>query len=160
MIVYTITVRIPPRPSRLPEFVTRENVSYKHYVPLRDFQIQPNPSHDIQDSFGPSQLYAMKTKQIKIKSHYFPAEMRCQHLQGKTTGRNKGCYFLEKPIKNSRFKCERVDCQGHVFGDKTEMMVRGWRVLGRRGRDWLLSPRKPCLLVLSIVLNLYMLTKL
>jgi hypothetical protein len=134
-IIYTLTVYTPPRapPSWLPAFVTRENVSYKNYVPLRDFQIQPDPSQYPHGVIGPSSLDTMKTKQIKIKYHYIPAEMRCQHLQGKSTECDKGCYFLEKPIKEFYTKCKRGDCEGHVFGGRTKKDGEGWACFGKKG---------------------------
>lgn len=133
--VYTLTVYTPPRPppSWLPAFVTRENVSCKIHVPERDFRIQPDPSHYPRGVFGPSTLDTMKTKQLKLKSYYIPAEMRCQHLQGKSTECNEGCYFLEKPIKDFHTKCERVDCEGHVFGGRTKNDGKGVACFGKKG---------------------------
>jgi hypothetical protein len=133
--VYTLTVYTPPRPPPrwLPAFVTRENVSYKNYVPERDFMIRPDPSHYPQGVFGPGRLRTMKTKQVKIRSQWFPAEVRCQHVQGKSKECDEGCYFLEKPIREYDTKCERGDCQGHVYGGETKKFGEGVSCFGKKG---------------------------
>lgn len=44
---------------------------------------------------------------------------------GNTKECNEGCYFLEKPIKKSGFRCKRVDCERHVF--------KGWKMKDENG---------------------------
>lgn len=88
--------------------------------------------------FGPGRLDSMKTKQIKIKSYLFPAEVRCEHVQGKSKECNKGCYFLEKPSKECYTKCNRSDCEGHVFEGETKEHGEGLTCFGKKG-GWLVA---------------------
>jgi hypothetical protein len=132
--VYTLTVYTPPRPPPrwLPAFLTRENVDYRNYVQEQDFLIHPDPAHYPKGGFGPAKLRTMKTKQVKIRSHQFPADVRCQHVQGKSRMCKERCYLLEKPIEKHD-TCERDDCQGHVYWGKTKKADEGVSCFGKKG---------------------------
>ncbi|KAF2789434.1 hypothetical protein K505DRAFT_253399 [Melanomma pulvis-pyrius CBS 109.77] len=133
--VYTLTVCAPPRPppSWLPEFFTREPISYKNYVPERDFRIEPDPAHKSKDRFGPQDLDDMMVKQIMIKSYLFPPELRCQHVQGRSRICNKGCYVLERGGTKEQAKCSSKDCEGHAYGGDLKRDDEGYNCFGKKG---------------------------
>ncbi|KAJ4288589.1 hypothetical protein N0V90_011826 [Kalmusia sp. IMI 367209] len=109
--VYTLTVYLPrrPPPRYLPSIFTREPLHVSPYHIIRPDDPSPNYDH-----FERRHLDDMKTKVVKIKSYRFPAELRCKHVQEKTSC-EEGCYVLEKGGEIARWNCRRDDCEGHVY---------------------------------------------
>ncbi|KAF2247017.1 hypothetical protein BU26DRAFT_339515 [Trematosphaeria pertusa] len=98
--VYTLVVHIPSRPPR-------------RYVP----QVHATPAPQDKskyDCLKHSDLKDMKKETIKIKSHDFPWQLRCQHVRWKTECK-EGCYVREKGGDIARSTCKRADCEGHVY---------------------------------------------
>lgn len=129
--VYTITVFLPPRPpSRyLPSFITREPVyASPHHIIRPD-----NPSLKY-DSFQRPDLQDMKTKVVHVKAWQFPLDLRCGHIK-EGTGRvcKKGCYVLEKGGRIRRWRCEREDCEGHVYIGPVQKTEEKWACFGKKG---------------------------
>jgi hypothetical protein len=93
--VYTLTVRCPQRPPSkyLPAFLTGTPVRYPKNG--RVYTIQPDNTNPNLDCFEVKHLDDMSTKTIKIESAWFPAELRCRHVQNAKVCKN-GCYVLEK----------------------------------------------------------------
>jgi hypothetical protein len=72
--------------------------------------------------------------------------MRCAHIQGVGNRgekvRNKGCYFLEKGGKNSRWYCKREDCKGHVYSSRRmKKDKKGVSCFGKKGERIVCSER-------------------
>jgi hypothetical protein len=112
--VYTLTVRFPVRPSRkwLPSFVTCRPVKYptSRYMQI----MKPDETKLTFDGYEERHLDKMKTKVVKIERAAFLLEIRCHHLRHDTTCL-MGCYVLERGGSNWRWKCKRIDCEGHVY---------------------------------------------
>jgi hypothetical protein len=72
-----------------------------------------------------------------IKSSWFPADMRCAHVQGLGNGGSKkceaGCYFLEKGGKQIRWRCKREDCEGHVYSGRVKQDKEGICCFAKKG---------------------------
>lgn len=118
--VYTLLVFTPNRPSSswLPDIFTRQPIK----APKNKMHVIKSSQSPNFDRFGLFDLYDMKQKTIKIKSHNFPPEMRCSHIYGgKAKVCDNGCYFLEKGGEVSRWHCKDGACEGHVYCDN----VRG-----------------------------------
>jgi hypothetical protein len=113
--MYTLLVYTPPRPPPkwMPEFLYRDATPASRIHVIREPQDKPN-----YDCFGHRDLDDIKAKLIKIKSKYFPAEMRCKHIYGTNEKKcEEGCYVLEKGGIIRRWTCKRADCEGHVYVD-------------------------------------------
>jgi hypothetical protein len=125
--VYTLTVYVPPRPppKYLPAFLTREPLHVSHHHIIRPDDSTPN-----YDDFERRDLEDMGTKIVKVKSHRFPAELRCKHVRDSKVC-NRGCYVLEKGGKVRRWRCKREDCEGHVYNGNVKKTEAGWACFGK-----------------------------
>jgi hypothetical protein len=134
-IVYTLTVRDPPRPAPrwLPSFIARKPVNYaKHGT--RAKTIKPDNTNPNSDCFELKHLNEddMGLKTVEIKATHFPVEMRCAHLKDSTVCDQK-CYVFEKGGRCFRKKCSRHDCQGHVYVSAVMEDVQGRSCFGKKG---------------------------
>jgi hypothetical protein len=79
----------------------------------------------------------MPTKTVTIKSAWFPADMRCAHVQGLGNGGKKvceeWCYFLEKGGENGSWFCRKGDCEGHVYCGRVKEDEEGVSCFGKKG---------------------------
>ena len=88
-----------------------------------------NPNLDL---FEFKDIGILATRTITIKSAWFPAEMRCAHVQkGLLCGER--CYFLEKGGDVARWKCETEDCEGHVYCGRVMTDDKGRSCFGKKG---------------------------
>jgi hypothetical protein len=133
---YTISAYQPPQPpSRwtrwLPDIFTRIPVTYPNAGPT--YQIPSDSPYSTQHSFRFSDLkrFNMPLKSVKLRSGYFPADMRCIHVTHKRYC-TKGCYFIEKGGVRVR-TCKRVDCMGHVYMGKVLEDKYGRSCFGKKG---------------------------
>jgi hypothetical protein len=131
--LYTLTVYIParPPPSWLPGIFTRPaaprpSTGLQHKIPQED----GNPNLDC---FESKHLDDMRTKKITIQSAWFPPEMRCEHVQDEKEC-DKGCYFLEKGGKVSRWRCKTAGCEGHVYCGPVEKDLMGQACFGEKAK--------------------------
>jgi hypothetical protein len=129
---YILTVKVPPRPPPrwLPSIFTNKpstNTSNlaAHKLPASD----SNPNFD---RFELGDVDVLNTKVIVVKSACFPPEMRCPHVQ-KEYECKEGCYFLEKGGDVKRFRCERADCEGHVYCGRVMKDDAGRSCFGKTG---------------------------
>jgi hypothetical protein len=129
--LYTLEVYIParPPPSWLPDIFTRP--APVRYNPNKLPQEDTNPNLDC---FESKHLDNIRTKTMTIQSAWFPPEMRCEHVQGGEKKCDQGCYFLEKGGKVSRWRCERVGCEGHVYCGRVEKDFLGQACFGEKGK--------------------------
>jgi len=129
--VYTLAVRYPkrPTPKYLPAFLTRTPFTYPAG---RSYTIRPDNTNPNLDCFEEKHLDDMSTKKIKIKSAWFPADMRCAHVQ-KARVCEEGCYVLEKGGDIARWKCKREDCEGHVYESRVKSDDAGKVCFGKKG---------------------------
>lgn len=132
---YTLTVLCPPRPpSRwLPSIFTRPgpstpNVGATYTIRPSDYD-PVNPNYDC---FELRHLRDMQSKTIKLISAWFPADLRCDHVY-KGYGCEEGCYVLEKGGEISRWRCEREDCEGHVYCGSVLKDRNGVACFGKKG---------------------------
>lgn len=132
---YTLTIFCPPRPPPrwLPAVFTRPalpkaNTGTTYTIRPSDF----DPANSNYDNFEFRHLDDMKVKTVEIISAYFPADMRCQHVQ-KTTKCDHGCYVLEKGGEISRWDCKREDCEGHVYCGSVMRDHKGVACFGKKG---------------------------
>jgi hypothetical protein len=129
---YVLTFVVPPRPPPrwLPSIFknkpsTRSSDAVRHKLPASD----DNPNLDC---FGLKDIRDLPKKTITIKSAWFPAEMRCAHVQkGLLCGER--CYFLEKGGDVARWKCETEDCEGHVYCGRVMKDDKGRSCFGKKG---------------------------
>ena len=126
--LYTLIVYVPPRPPSkyLPSFLTREPLH------VSKFHVIQNDRTGIYHSFERRDLRGMDTKFVKIKSYRFPPELRCKHVQTKTTC-EEGCYVLEKGGVVKRRTCGREDCEGHVYSGNVKVGEGGVKCFGKKG---------------------------
>lgn len=144
--LYTLTVFIPPRPAStwLPSVLTR--TSY-HGPISRSYRIPPDDTNQDLDCFEAKHLSSLPKKCITLKSAYFPAELRCVHIdeglkrEDGRRGCDQGCYFLEKSGKVSRWRCESVGCEGHVYCGQV-MGDEGKICFGKKGEKMVCLLRK------------------
>jgi hypothetical protein len=139
--VYTLAVHVPPRPNslseHLPKFLTRTPVKAEAHVSM----IRPDDTNPNLDRFERKHLDYIKLKNVKIKMALFPIDMRCQHLRYSITCA-EGCYFMEEGGSHSRSKCNREDCQGHVYQGHVHEDDEGRKCFGKKGhrmvciKDW------------------------
>lgn len=132
---YTLTVLCPPRPSPhwLPKIFTRSslpksNVGTAYTIRPSDY----NPANPNYDNFTFRHLDDMMPKTVHIISAWFPADMRCRHVQ-KGCKCEVGCYVLEKGGEISRWHCKRGDCEGHVYCDRVMEDRNGVACFGKKG---------------------------
>lgn len=129
---YTLTVVVPPRPPPhwLPSIFknkpsTHSSNAGAHKLPVSN----NNPNLDL---FEFKDIGILATKTITIKSAWFPAEMRCAHVQkGLLCGER--CYFLEKGGDVTRWWCKREDCEGHVYCGRVMTDDKGRSCFGKKG---------------------------
>lgn len=116
---YTLKVLLPLRPPHrlLPAIFSRPGGS-KPAQTYTDFRFQ--------------HLDGMEEMTVKIKSAYFPAEMRCKHVL-KVHKCERGCYVLEKGGDHSQYRCRRKDCEGHVYNDWVRE-YEGVKCFGPKGK--------------------------
>lgn len=128
---YTLTVRCPkrPPPKYLPAFLTRTPVNHPGG---RAYTIQPDETNPNLDCFQEKHLESMPTKTVKIKSAWFPADMRCAHVQNARVC-EEGCYVLEKGGDIARWKCKREGCEGHVYESRVKRDEDGKVCFGKKG---------------------------
>jgi hypothetical protein len=138
-IMYTLTVRDPPRPAPkwLPSVVARKPVNHaKHGTPAGTIPREnTNPNRDCfelkhlnDDDIG--------LKTVKIKAKHFPVGMRCGHLKDSKVCDQK-CYVFEKGGRCFRKKCSRDDCQGHVYVSAVMEDAHGRSCFGKKGHRYL-----------------------
>lgn len=133
--LYTITVYIPPRPLPhwLPAIFSRTHNTYPNTGAA--YMIRPDDTNPDLDCFELKHLPDLPTKRIKIKSAWFPPEMRCKHITGSTKVCEEGCYFLEKGgDRVSRSQCKRSDCEGHVYCNRVKSDDQGRKCFGEKGK--------------------------
>lgn len=135
---YKLTVFVPPRPGPrwLPSiFTSTPATAHPNSTPT-------SPSPDKHSDLGcllPEDLVYLATKTIVLKSWQFPYQMRCEHTQGKNGGGegvkgcNNGCYVLEKGEGVAMWKCNRGDCEGHVYGGDVKSDEHGRICFGKKG---------------------------
>jgi hypothetical protein len=129
--VYTLLVYTPPRPPPrfLPKFLTREAAVTSRVNVTGLPQDQPN-----YDCFEFRDLDEMKAKTVKIKSHYFPPEMRCKHIYGTNEKKcEHGCYVLEKGGDMKKWICKHATCEGHVYVGRLKEKDDGVACFGKKG---------------------------
>lgn len=129
--IYTLLVYTPPRPPPLyvPKFLLRDATPASRIHVIREPDNPPN-----YDCFERRHLDGMSAKIVKIKSHYFPAEMRCKHIYGINEKKcEQGCYFLEKGGDLRRWTCKSALCEGHVYSDKVKG-EEGVACFGKKGK--------------------------
>jgi hypothetical protein len=129
---YTLTVMVPPRPPPrwLPSIFTNKPSTQSrnadaHKLPTSN----SNPNLDL---FELKDIDVLATKTVTIKSAWFPAEMRCAHVQNAQLC-EEGCYFLEKGGDVTRWWCKREDCEGHVYCGRAMMDDEGRSCFGKKG---------------------------
>ncbi|KAJ4991785.1 hypothetical protein SVAN01_02635 [Stagonosporopsis vannaccii] len=132
---YTLTVLLPPRPPRkwLPAFLTRPSPSKPNIGTA--FTIRPsdyNPAHPNYSFFEWRHLEDMESKTVTIMSGWFPADLRCDHVQGGHKC-EEGCYVLEKGGENCSWYCSRKDCEGHVYCGRVAKDAGGTACFGKKG---------------------------
>lgn len=133
---YTLTVLCPPRPPPrwLPAIFTRPGPSKNPNVGTK-FVIRPsdyNPANPNYDCFERRHLAQMKAKTVTITSAWFPADMRCEHVQNRHDC-EEGCYVLEKGGDVGRWSCKREDCEGHVYCGRVWEDGDGRACFGKKG---------------------------
>lgn len=130
--IYTLTIRCParPPPKWLPNFITRTPVTHPNSAST--YTIKPDDTNPNLDCFERKHLKDMPTKTIKIKRALFPLEMRCDHLRYVSTC-TEGCYVLEKGGSVWRKKCQRDDCEGHVYIGRVKEDAEGKSCFGKKG---------------------------
>lgn len=74
----------------------------------------------------------MTVKTVKVKSHRFPAALRCKHVQNDKVC-EQGCYVLEKGGEVRRFRCRREDCEGHVYCGNVKEDEGEVKCFGKKG---------------------------
>jgi len=112
--LYTLTVFVPqrPPPNWIPACFTRK--AFKHPNTDSTHKLLSSDKKEDLTCFEYWDLDELPTKTVVIKSAWFPAEMRCAHVQqGKVC--EEGCYFLEKGGSVAQWFCKRDDCEGHVY---------------------------------------------
>lgn len=132
---YTLTVLCPPRPPPrwLPAIFTRSGPSKPNVGTA--YTIRPsnyNPAAPNYDNFELRHLDDMAPKTVKIISAWFPADMRCEHVQNNHKC-EEGCYVLEKGGSVSRWRCQREDCEGHVYCGLVMEDRKGVACFGKTG---------------------------
>ncbi len=133
--VYSLTVYTLPRPPPrwLPKIFTREPVFYNNEPGTYKLPPGRDPQKPQYDGFFLDDLEDMPTKVIKIKSCWFPAEMRCEHVQDGSKSCTEGCYVLDKGGEEaSRFHCVREDCEGHGFSGQVVADEAGKKCFGKK----------------------------
>ncbi|RMZ68584.1 hypothetical protein GMOD_00008306 [Pyrenophora seminiperda CCB06] len=112
--IYTLTVYVPqrPPPSWIPAFFTRKPV--RHANTGSTYKLPPSDRNKDLNCFEHWDLDELPTKTVTIQSAWFPAEMRCAHVQESKVC-EEGCYFLEKGGRVARWFCKREGCEGHVY---------------------------------------------
>ena len=130
--IYTLTIRCParPPPKYLPSFFTRTPATYPNTGGA--YTIKPDNTNPNLDCFEAKHLDDMATKVIKIKSAWFPADMRCEHVQNARRC-EEGCYVLEKGGDIWRWKCKREGCEGHVYEGRVKADGEGRVCFGKKG---------------------------
>jgi hypothetical protein len=128
--MYTLTVRCPkrPPPKFLPAFITRTPV-----VSRRSYTISRDETNPNLDCFEEKHLDAMPIKVVKIENVWFPAHMRCAHVQN-ARACWEGCYVLEKGGNISRSWCKREGCEGHVYQSGVKKDIDGKVCFGKKGQ--------------------------
>jgi hypothetical protein len=131
--VYTLTVFTPsrPQPKWLHQLFTRQPSWHPKSGSTSKLPASaPNPKHDC------SKLKDMPTKIIRIKSCWFPADLRCEHVQGLGNGNSKkceaGCYFFEEGGKQIERRCKSENCNGHVYSGRVKKDKNGKSCFGKK----------------------------
>ncbi|KAF1844260.1 uncharacterized protein K460DRAFT_267001, partial [Cucurbitaria berberidis CBS 394.84] len=137
--VYTLTVHTPPRPPPqwLPSILTRTPVFHPRTGPSSVLPLSGDLNKPKYDRFLLEDLDLLSTKSVSIKSSWFPPEMRCHHIVEEPWkyGCDQGCYFVEKGGNEvSRWRCKRVDCEGHVYCGQLKEDAEGQACFGKRGQ--------------------------
>ena len=129
---YTLTVMVPPRPPPrwLPSIFT--NKPSTHPGKIDGHKLPESNSNSNFDLFELKDIDVLATKAVAIKSAWFPAEMRCAHVQKRRLC-EQGCYFLEKGGDVTRWWCKREDCEGHVYCGRVMMDDEGRSCFGKKG---------------------------
>lgn len=132
---YTLTVLCPPRPPPhwLPDIFTRPGPSKPNLGTA--YTIRPsdyNPADPNYNCFEWRHLEDMRQKTVTIRSGWFPADLRCEHVQ-EGHKCEQGCYVLEKGGRVSRWRCSREDCEGHVYCGRVAKNHRGVACFGKKG---------------------------
>jgi hypothetical protein len=134
--LYKLTVHEPlrPPPRYLPAIFTRTAVTHPfvgswHTIKSDNYGSR-TPNYD---DFCERDLANMSTRTVKVKAWRFPLDMRCAHVQHNKEC-EKGCYVLEKGDDVSRWRCDRVDCEGHVYGDNVLTDGEGRSCFGKKGK--------------------------
>jgi hypothetical protein len=113
--IYEVSVYVParPLPRYWPSIFARKSI---HTSPHHAIPSHHPPKYS---NFTPHDLEHMECEVIKIKAKDFPYELRCQHVR-KNNRCSGGCYFLEKGDTTAQWKCKRLDCKGHVYGQNVK----------------------------------------
>ena len=130
--LYNLTVFIPqrPAPNWVPSCFTRKTI--RHPDTDSTYKLLPSDSNKDLYCFEHEDLDKLPTKIVIIKSAWFPAEMRCAHVQEDRVC-EQGCYFLEKSKSVVRWFCKRDDCEGHVYCGRVSEDEQKRSCFGKKG---------------------------
>ena len=134
--IYTFRVYVPHRP--LPRLL-RTILAHRN-APSADTAPAGEPSTAGTDPryecFKLEHLEGLPTKTVRITASWFPPDMRCEHLnQNEARVCTQGCYFLERGGDGVfQWRCEREDCEGHVYCGETKKDEEGVVCFGMKGR--------------------------
>jgi hypothetical protein len=93
----------------------------------------PTPATN-HDSYLLSNIESLPAKSVKMKSAWFPLEMRCNHVTRNVECEGV-CYFLEKGGSEvTRWKCKRIDCEGHTYCGQVKIDEKGRVCFGEKGK--------------------------
>jgi len=137
--LYTLGVYQPPRAPRrwLPQIFTRKPVKYQKNGDTYLILPSDPPGKLEYDCCLPEHLDSLPKKDITLQSAYLPVDFRCKHFNTpqKTPGCTRGCYFLERGgDRVIRWRCKRIDCEGHVYCGNVLKDGEGKACFGKRGK--------------------------